>query len=182
MIKDKKQARTFLTKLESGIAEPFLITEAERLFSKNYPENGNTAYELPAGKASEIFKKVIDPFKGKVLFVDFWGIFCGPCIANIQHNKALRSKYKDNEEVAFIFVTSDRESPQDRYDKFVGEQELINTYRLLSDEYNYLRQLFKFNGIPHYIMVDKEGRIVDDNYHIENVGQELEKITGKTEQ
>ncbi|KAA6336112.1 Thiol-disulfide oxidoreductase ResA [termite gut metagenome] len=182
MIKDKKQARTYLTKLESGIAEPFLIAEAERLFSKNYPENGNTAYELPPGKASEIFKKVIDPFKGKVLFVDFWGIFCGPCIANIQHNKPLRSKYKDNEEIASIFVTSDEESPQNRYDKFVEEQELVNTYRLLSDEYNYLRQLFKFNGIPHYVMVDKEGRIVDDAYNIYNVGRELEKITGKTEQ
>ncbi|KAA6326440.1 Thiol-disulfide oxidoreductase ResA [termite gut metagenome] len=181
MIKDKKQARTFLAKLESGIAEPFLIAEAERLFSKNYPEDGNTAYELEVGKASEIFKKIIDPFKGKVVFVDFWGIFCGPCIANIQHNKALRSKYKDHEEVAFIFVTSDVESPLDRYDKFVEEQELVNTYRLLSDEYNYLRQLFKFNGIPHYVMVDKEGQIVDDNYHMENVGRELEKITGKTE-
>ena len=161
---DKEDAWNLLTALPSDIPESFLRKEADRLFLKNFPEEQRAAYELPDTYEAKIFKELITPFKGKILLVDFWGTTCAPCISNIKYHKPLRERYKDSPDVAFIFITSENESPSlQRYNEFVAEQELTNTYRLNADQYRYLRQLFRFNGIPHYILVDREGRILDDN-------------------
>ena len=162
---DKEDAWKFLTKLTSDIPESFLKTEGDRLFAKNFPAEKRTAYELPDTYEAKIFKELIAPFKGKILIVDFWATSCGPCVYTIKETKTLREKYKDSPDVAFVFITSERESPSDAYDNFVKEQELSHIYRINSDQYLYLRQLFRFNGIPRYVLVDREGKIVDDNFN-----------------
>lgn len=179
-IETKGDARLFLSKYEDGITHPFLKQEAERLLNKNYPENGAAGYIMPEDeKGTEIMKKIIDPFKGKMLFVDFWGIFCGPCVAGIKDRKETRAEHKGNPDFEFIFITSDGESPLDRYNTFVEEQQLEHTYRLTDDEYLYLRQLFKFNGIPRYVVIDKEGRVLDDDFNMYSFEYELKKLKGE---
>lgn len=172
----KKEGREFLDSIENDIHNSFLIAEAERIFGKNYPEINTAAYELPKGKGSKIFKKIIAPFKGKYLVVDFWGIFCGPCIHSIKNNKEVREHYKNSDDVAFIFITDRKQSPTERYNKFVEEQELEHTYMLTEDEFAHLRQLFKFNGIPRYVLVDREGKILNDNFHIYSFKNEIKKL------
>lgn len=175
-VKDKDAARAYLTAFEDGITHPFLLSEAERMFYQAYPPVAKTAYDLPQGKAADVFRKIIEPHKGKTLIVDFWGIFCGPCIASIRHFKESRHKYKNNGSFDFIFITAENESPLNKYDEFVKEQDLANTYRLSSDDYLYLRELFKFNGIPKYILVGKDGNILNDDFEMHNFESEVEKF------
>ena len=174
---DKEVARSFLTSVTTDIPEQFLKREADRLFQKTFSEESQEPYELPDTYEANIFKELIAPFKGKFLLVDFWATTCGPCIYNIRQTKTLREKYKDSQDVAFVFITSDYESPLSAYDKFVDEQELTNTYRLNADQYRYLRQLFRFNGIPHYVLVDREGKILDDNYRSHNFDHWLREMS-----
>ena len=180
LLKDNKEAtRNVLTTLVSDIPESFLRSEADRLFLKNFPEEQRGAYELPDTYEAKIFKDLITPFKGKFLLVDFWATSCGPCVYAIKQHKALREQYKGNPNVDFVFITSEGESPLTPYNNFVKEQELKNTYRINADQYRYLRQLFRFNGIPRYVLVDKEGKILDDNYDCFNPGTKLEELTKK---
>jgi len=162
----------FLTALTADIPEPFLKKEAERLFTKYFPTEPRAAYELPDTHEAKIFKEVIAPFKGKIILVDFWATTCGPCVYTIKQHKELREKYQDSPDIAFIFITSEEESPLKAYEKFVTEQELTHTFRLNADPYRYLRQLFRFNGIPRYVLVDREGKILDDNYDVRSPGFE----------
>ncbi|GAB6011581.1 TlpA family protein disulfide reductase [Viscerimonas tarda] len=175
--KDQKRedAGIFLKGLEAGIAEPFLIEESERLFRKNFPLEKRTAYELPNTAETKLFKEIIAPYKGKILLVDFWATSCAPCIGAIERHKEFRQKNKGSKDVDFVFIT-DETSPIDRYNKFVEEQELTNTYRVNMDEYKYLRQLFKFNGIPKYIIVDREGKILDEDANSYLFERDLKEI------
>ncbi|MDR3252987.1 MAG: TlpA family protein disulfide reductase [Tannerella sp.] len=173
---DKNDAQFFLSQQKSHIQDDFLKAEAERIFQKNFPPEKPVAYELPDTKEAKIFKELIAPFKGKILFVDFWATTCGPCIYNIKNNKEQREKYRDSKDVDFIFVTADDESPLDNYNKFVAEQELVNTYRLNADDFRYLRQLFKFIGIPRYIFIDREGKVLNDNANSYQFEYDLKKI------
>ena len=172
----KDDSRTFLTSLEKGITNSFLMEESEILFHKSYPEVPKAAYDLPEGEGADIFRKIIDQHKGKMLFVDFWATTCGPCIASIKHNKLTRAKYKEDKDFDFVFITSENESPLPKYNEFIKEQELAKTYRLSADDFRYLRQLFKFNGIPRYVLINKEGKVLNDDFPMHNLEHELKKL------
>ena len=175
----KDEARTFLTSLEKGIQNPSLMQEAETLFYKSYPQVQKAIYDLPPGKGTEIFKKISDQYKGKMVLVDFWGIFCGPCIGSIERNKPIRESYKGSKDLEFVFITSEQESPLQRYNDFVKKQDLVNTFRLSNDEYLYLRQLFKFNGIPRYVLINREGQVLNDDFEMYNFENEIKKLVAQ---
>lgn len=162
--------------LKKGITNPYLLETGDQLIKKSFPDQKMVTYKLPKGPATDVFRKITDPFKGKILFVDFWATTCGPCVAEIQRMKPIREKYKDNKDFEFIFITDERGSPKDNYDKFIKEQEMKNIYRLSKDDYNYLRQLFKFNGIPHYTVIDKAGNVLSNNFPMHNFESELKGI------
>ena len=161
---DKEEASAYIKKISQQLSYPVLKTQAQALYVKNFPDTEKVGYILAEGKGSDIFKKIIDPHKGKVLFVDFWATTCGPCISGIKQNQEIREKYKNNPHFDFIFITSENQSPIKDYEKFVKEQKLTHIYRLPQDDWNYLRQLFKFSGIPRYVLIDKDGKVLDDDY------------------
>lgn len=177
----KEESEQILKIFESSVSHPFLKQEGKRLFAKIHPEVELEAYELPEGKATDIFKDIMRKYEGKYVLVDFWGIFCGPCIYGIEQSKEIREKFKDDDKIAFVFITSVADSPLDRYNKFVEEQGLEHTYRLSNDDYNYMRQLFKFNGIPHYETVNPEGKIMLKGLNYYNFEHSYAELFGEEE-
>ncbi len=174
---NREEARQVVDVLTRNARHPFLQQEAERIYNQQFPLEKVTAYELPeTEKGTEIFRKAIAPHKGKYIFVDFWATTCGPCIAGIKSMKETRAQYKEHPELVFIFLTDEGQSPLAAYDKFVEEQEMEFTHRLTNDEYVYLRQLFAFNGIPRYVLVDKEGKIVSNDYRMHQFKQTVKEL------
>lgn len=177
---ERDYALSYITKLNEGISDPFLQQEGIRLFEKLFPSAGKQACKLPEGKATDIFRKIADPHKGKYVLVDFWATSCGPCRAGIQDMRPIREKYKDSPDFTFVYITDTGSSPEGAYNKFVGENAMgENLHRLPEDEYNYLRQLFKFNGIPRYVLLNRDGDVVDDDFPAHNLEYELSKIFTK---
>ncbi len=181
-IKDKAVARRYMDGLKQKLTEPFLVAKAERMFEQAFPSDASSSYQLPEGKATDIFRNIIKRHTGKVLFVDFWATTCGPCRSGIEATAELRKKYKNHPEFEFIFITGEKESPENDYKQYV-EKHLKGeaSYYVSGTEYNYLRQLFQFNGIPHYELVEKDGSISKEKLSGCNIKQYLEKRFGSTE-
>ena len=177
----KVDAEKLLAASENAFQEEFLREEARRLFYKSFPPEEVAAYELPNTEEAEAFKKIVDPFRGKYVLVDFWATWCGPCIAAMKQSKDMRERYKDSRDVAFVFITSDKDSPADRYSKLAEEQALVHTYRVAEVDYLYFRQLFAFNGIPHYVLIDRQGRVVNREVHSEIFEETLKELLAKEE-
>ena len=152
------------------------------MFENAYPSEDAKSYQLPEGKATDIFRNIIKNHPGKVLFVDFWATSCGPCRSGIEATADLRKKYKDHPEFQFIYITGERESPAGAYKQYV-EKHLKGeaSYYVTGTEYNYLRQLFHFNGIPHYELVEKDGSISNEKLSSYSIGQYLKKRFGTSE-
>ena len=160
--KTREWAERHTDTLAQRLTYPFLVVEAQRMLNKTHPYNTATSYKLPEGKATDIFRNIIKAHSGKVLFVDFWSTGCGPCRAGIEATAKLREKYKNHPEFQFIYITSQKESPKESYDEYVGKHlKGEASYWINETEFHYLRELFKFNGIPHYELVEKDGNIAN---------------------
>ncbi|MBP0903212.1 thioredoxin-like domain-containing protein [Mariniflexile gromovii] len=195
---DSENAHAYWETLKKDIDHSFLKEEGERMVNKAFPiqsikQNGledntkkmvnmdvaTTTTKLPLGKATDVFKGIIDSHKGKILFVDFWATSCAPCVGGIKRMNGTRKKYENNPDFDFVFITDERSSPLKTYNDFVEEQDLKNIYRLSLDDYNYLRQLFKFNGIPRYVVLDKKGDVINENFPMHNFDYLLDGILEK---
>jgi len=183
----KNEAYAYFAKVSEGIKTPFLKEEGLRILKSNFgkeeihstdakialplvPSSKVSRWiplSLPKTKDADIFSKLIAPYKGKYLFVDFWGTSCGPCRWGIEEKKKTREKYKNNGKFEFIFITSKMWSPDKNvYENYVAEQGLTNSYFVSDDDYNYLMQLFRFNGVPHYVFVNPDGKILDKDFEM----------------
>ncbi|HCC48420.1 MAG TPA: hypothetical protein DEQ38_09950 [Elusimicrobia bacterium] len=90
--------------------------------------------------------------KGKAVVLEFWGTWCDPCVSNIPHMNELAEKFKDRP-VVFIAVTRDQ---QDVVEKFLKTHEMKGNVAV---EAASAFKAFRVRGIPHTVLVDKDGVI-----------------------
>ena len=100
-----------------SITHPELIRRAVLTYRDYVKENEiKVVEEKPMTKGDSIFQRIIEPYKGNVLYVDFWEMSCGPC-RNLMLN--MRDEVEANKEkpVKYLYITDDSEEkcrPLDR--------------------------------------------------------------------
>lgn len=103
---------------------------------------------------------------GKVVFLDFWATWCGPCLASFPTMQRVLDKYKSNKDVVFLFVNTMEKSMDgnQRKEKIVQilKKNKLNFQVLLDQQVNGKYDLvnrFKVSGIPAQFVIDKKGQV-----------------------
>ncbi|GGD12824.1 TlpA family protein disulfide reductase [Hyunsoonleella pacifica] len=132
----------------------------------NKSKDGYNVHEIEKSEGDELFDAMLEKFKGKVVYIDFWATWCGPCKSGIKKIVPLKEEMA-NEDVVFLYVTN-QTSPEGTWKNAIANIKGEH-YRVSTDEWNYLAQKFNISGIPHYTLVDRKGNVVKPKLrHMDN--------------
>ena len=135
----------------------------------------NNDYLTPDGTpGKETLKKIIAPYEGNVLFLDFWGIGCGPCRAGMMNQKPLLEKLSDKPFKALYIANADE--GLEACKNWLKKEDIKGEHIFVSgDEWKQLSGLFNFSGIPFGVLISKDGKIIRTGYSIYDNDPLLEK-------
>lgn len=129
---------------------------------KRFPEslNGKPAIDFtyPDATGKEVS---LSDFKGKVVVVDVWATWCGPCKAEIPYLKKLEEKMH-GQDVVFIGVSIDQAKDKQKWADFV-KAEGLGGIQLHASGGGQLSKDYSIRGIPRFILIGKDGNIVAES-------------------
>ncbi len=122
-------------------------------------ENGTIETKEPANYTMNLLdqtgKKVsLEDLKGKVVFINFWATWCGPCIAEMPSIQKLYDKFKDNPDVVFVLLET--EGNKAKATKFMEKRKL--NLPLYYPAGVFPTEFFR-GSLPTTVILDQQGNI-----------------------
>ena len=154
---DKEKAE-----LES-VKNPFyanVLASLEKKIQKQIEEakskTGFIICEVPKVSDDKLFDAIISNYKGKVLLVDFWATWCVPCLSALKQTEPLKDTELKKDNLVFVYITGET-SPIAKWNTMIPDIKGEH-YRLSDKQWRFVCDKFKIDGIPSYVLVDKNGK------------------------
>ena len=132
----------------------------KNILAGNMPAGSHLRSSLQVSE-DKFFEELIRPYKGKVVYIDFWAPWCGPCMSEMPSSKKLQQEVAGKDIVfLYIGISCSKQS----WENTIKERSLEGEHYYANDnEGKLLSGKFNISGIPHYVLIDKEGKVKDDH-------------------
>jgi len=156
------QLQTAKTGSETGLGDRLLRTydayikeRDERLAKLEQPNINEGTTNALDFKLTKLDGSKLDlvTLSGKIIVMNFWATWCGPCLTELPLFEKTMARYKDDKEVVFLAITTDED--RELVAPFL-KQHKFNLPVVYAD---YLNDFFKVNSIPTTIILDRKGEV-----------------------
>lgn len=155
-----------------NVNNPDLINEIEQMQAhygvvanegKNYQAGlKHTGLLKDSKNAEKLLQELLKPYKGKVVYIDFWGTWCSPCRRDLKMVSTLKQKVA-SKDVIFLYFAN--RSPEDTWKNLIQELHLTGDnvvhHRLPDEQQAMLERQLGVITFPTYMLVNREGVIVN---------------------
>ena len=113
---------------------------------------------LTDGKA--IIDKIVEPYRGKIVYLDIWGTWCAPCKRKLSESYKLKAEL-GGYDIVYLYLAN--RSPEKSWKNVIAEYNLTAPncvhYNLPADQQHAVEQYVGLTGYPTYRLFDKQGRM-----------------------
>ena len=132
------------------------IREVQALLEQEAADGKGISRDLPEGEPQEWLPKIVAGHKGRIVFIDFWATWCGPCRTGMKEMESVKEELKARG-VDFIYITDTSSSTEDwlgYVSRHAGDH-----YIVPKDKMQEMQIPGYDNAIPHYLIYDREGKL-----------------------
>lgn len=143
--------------------QQYLVTDLQKERYKAYEKSlrhfaaGEPAIDF-SGEDVSGKKVALKDLKGKVVVVDVWATWCGPCKAEMPHLSKLEEEM-EGKNVVFLGCSVDEAKDKQKWVDFVNKQEMKGTQIFMSG-WSDITKNYDIKGIPRFMVFDQQGNIV----------------------
>ncbi|SMC70570.1 TlpA family protein disulfide reductase [Pedobacter nyackensis] len=141
----------------------YLITQTQKETSAKYEAKlnpftpGDKAFDFSFPDVNDKVVKLSD-LKGKVVVIDVWATWCGPCVQEIPHLEKLAEEFKAKD-IAFVSITVDQEKDKPKWLKMIKDDHMTGI-QLFGGVGNEFSKHYAIRTIPRFLVFDKQGKLV----------------------
>lgn len=110
----------------------------------------------------DLFREILKPYEGKLVYLDVWGTWCSPCKKEMEHVSFIKQAMK-GKEVVFLYLAN--RSPKESWENVIKEYgltgEQVVHYNLPDVHQDMLEKYLEVRSYPTYMLIDRKGNIVD---------------------
>ena len=112
----------------------------------------------------KILRKLIEPYKGRLILLDIWGVWCGPCREALSHSQEEYERLKDFD-IVFLYLAN--QSEEAAWRNVIKEYNVVGDnvvhYNLPVDQQSAIEHFLGVSAWPHYRLIDRDGNVLDVN-------------------
>ncbi len=166
-------------KLDDGLYKKYPKSEYIQKFHESVETQKKLATGSPAPEISmntpEDKPLALSSLKGKVVLIDFWASWCGPCRAENPNVVKAYNKYKSK---GFDIYSVSLDKDKDKWIAAIQKDNLTWTNHVCDFKFwqSPVVKLYNFTGIPYNVLIDKKGNIIAKNLRGEDLEKKLEEV------
>ena len=151
-------------------AKSFIKAQQERLLALQHSTLSNAVSIKSAEDVAnmtdgeKMLRKLIEPYKDKIILLDIWGTWCAPCKEGLSHSQEEYERLKDYD-IVYLYLAngSSDEAWKSVIKKYNVEGDNVVHYNLPQDQQSAIENFLNVSGFPTYKLIDREGNILDVN-------------------
>ena len=128
----------------------------------------------------KILRKITEPYRGKLILLDIWGPWCGPCKEALSHSQEEYERLKDFDLVyLYLANSSDNESWKNVIKEYNIVGDNVVHYNLPESQQSAIENFLQVHSFPTYKLIDRDGSVLDvnaDPRELEGLARMLEQI------